>query len=203
VRCSDGSVGIAFTTEDSNVGHRRDCTIQGEVWSGMIHRLGRKVVEEMGSSVQGLCPIAGTKGRLKEEATYHLLLRPGLTLQPTGTKKSEQGSLEVGEEAESELELRVAKGCRRMALPGGSTEEDATRGHPRLSLATWRWSRSRGSRTMATLGRRHAWKATPLAMVDCRGAPMVGVVGGRVGAPIGGGRGAWPLEDAWFLVGAS
>ena len=38
----------------------------------MAHHFQRKAVEEMGSSIQGLCPVAGRERRLKEEATDHV-----------------------------------------------------------------------------------------------------------------------------------
>jgi hypothetical protein len=38
----------------------------------VTNRLGGKAVEEMGSGVQGLCPIVGMKRRLKEEAADHV-----------------------------------------------------------------------------------------------------------------------------------
>jgi hypothetical protein len=38
----------------------------------VTHRLEGKAVEEIGSSVQGLCPIVGRKRRLKYDATYHV-----------------------------------------------------------------------------------------------------------------------------------
>ena len=38
----------------------------------MTNRLGGKAVEEMGSSVQGLCPIVGRKRHLKYDATDHV-----------------------------------------------------------------------------------------------------------------------------------
>jgi hypothetical protein len=39
---------------------------------GVTRRLGGKVVEEMGTSVQDLCPIADRKRRLKKETTDHV-----------------------------------------------------------------------------------------------------------------------------------
>jgi hypothetical protein len=71
VRSSGKGVGIAGTSKNSKVGLGGGCAIQGEVRGGVTHCLGGKAVEEMGSSVQGLCPIAGGKRRLKEEATDH------------------------------------------------------------------------------------------------------------------------------------
>jgi hypothetical protein len=38
----------------------------------VAHHFQRKAVEEMGSSIQGLCPVAGRERRLKEEATDHV-----------------------------------------------------------------------------------------------------------------------------------
>jgi hypothetical protein len=38
----------------------------------VVHRFRGKAVEEMGSSVQGLCPVAGRERRLKEEAVDHV-----------------------------------------------------------------------------------------------------------------------------------
>jgi hypothetical protein len=42
----------------------------GRTRSGVTHRLGGKAVKEIGSSIQGLCPITGRKRRLKEEADH-------------------------------------------------------------------------------------------------------------------------------------
>ena len=38
----------------------------------MAHRLRGKTVEEVGGSVQGLCPVAGRERRLEEEAAEHI-----------------------------------------------------------------------------------------------------------------------------------
>jgi hypothetical protein len=56
---SDGSVGIAGTTEQEKVVVRGGCAIQGEVGSGLAHRLRGEAVEEMCGGVQGLCLVAG------------------------------------------------------------------------------------------------------------------------------------------------
>jgi hypothetical protein len=55
-------------------GHKRGggYAIQGKVGSGVAHRLRGEAVEEMGSGVQGLCPVAGRERRLKEKAAGHV-----------------------------------------------------------------------------------------------------------------------------------
>jgi hypothetical protein len=53
-------------------GHRRGLCHIGRSGGGVILRLGGKAVEEMSSSVQILCPIAGMKRRLKEEVADHV-----------------------------------------------------------------------------------------------------------------------------------
>jgi hypothetical protein len=66
-----GSVGIAGTTEHAKVVVRGGCAIQGEVGSGMAHRLRGEAVE-MCSGVQGLCLVIGRERCLKEEAGDHV-----------------------------------------------------------------------------------------------------------------------------------
>jgi hypothetical protein len=66
-----GSVGIAGTTEHTEVVVRGGCAIQGEVGSGVAHRLRGEAVEMCGG-VQGLCPVVGRKRHLKKEATNHV-----------------------------------------------------------------------------------------------------------------------------------
>jgi hypothetical protein len=68
VGSSGGGVGVAGTTENTEVVVGGGCAIQGEVGSVVAHRLRGGGVEEMGSGVQGLCPIASRERRLKEEA---------------------------------------------------------------------------------------------------------------------------------------
>jgi hypothetical protein len=55
---SSESVGIADTTEHAKVVVGGGCAIQGEVRSGVAHRLRGEAVEMCGG-VQGLCPVAG------------------------------------------------------------------------------------------------------------------------------------------------
>jgi hypothetical protein len=68
----DRSVGIAGTAEHAKVIIGGGCAIQGEVGSGMAHRLRGEPVEEMCSGVQGLCPVAGRERRLKEKEIDHV-----------------------------------------------------------------------------------------------------------------------------------
>jgi hypothetical protein len=58
VGSSGGGVGIAGTTKDSKVSIGGVCAIQGEIGGGVTHRLRGKAVEQLGSNIQGLCPIA-------------------------------------------------------------------------------------------------------------------------------------------------
>jgi hypothetical protein len=71
MRSSSGSVRIASTVECAKVVVGGVCVVQGEVGSGMAHRLRRKAVEEVGGGVQGLYPVAGRR-RLKEKEADHI-----------------------------------------------------------------------------------------------------------------------------------
>jgi hypothetical protein len=72
MRGSSGSVRVAGTTEHAKVVIGGGCAIQGEVGSRVAHRLGGKMVEEVGGGVQGLCPVAGRERRLEEQAADHV-----------------------------------------------------------------------------------------------------------------------------------
>jgi hypothetical protein len=65
MRSSNGSVGIAGTTEHAKVVVGGGCAVQSEVGGRVAHRLRWEAVEEVGGGVHGLCPVAGreTSGR--------------------------------------------------------------------------------------------------------------------------------------------
>jgi hypothetical protein len=69
---SSGSVGIAGTSKDAEVGVGRGGAIQGEIGGGVAHRLRGEVVEEVGGRVKGLAPVVGRKRGLKEKAATHV-----------------------------------------------------------------------------------------------------------------------------------
>jgi hypothetical protein len=48
------------------------CAIKGKVGSGVAHRFRGEAVQEMGSGVQGLCPVDDRERCLKEEAVDHV-----------------------------------------------------------------------------------------------------------------------------------
>jgi hypothetical protein len=96
---------------------------------------------------------------------------------------------------------------RRVAQSGGLAPGDGR--HVGPGPATWRWSRSRGYRVTATPprsgGTTTRGAATPTTALAgtttavgggrlTRAAGTAGV--GRVGAPVDGGRGAWPPVGA-------
>jgi hypothetical protein len=66
------SVGIAGTTEHTKGVVGGGCAIQGEVGSGVAHRLRWDAVEEMTAHVQGLCRVDGKERHLEEKATDHI-----------------------------------------------------------------------------------------------------------------------------------
>jgi hypothetical protein len=72
MRGSSGSVRVAGIAEHAKVVIGGGCVIQGEVGSRVAHRLGGKMVEEVGGGVQGLCPVAGRERRLEEKAADHV-----------------------------------------------------------------------------------------------------------------------------------
>ena len=72
VRSSGESVRRAGTTKNSKVSIGGSGAIQGHMRGGVTYSHGRKTVEEMGSSVQVLFPIAGRKSHMKKEATDHV-----------------------------------------------------------------------------------------------------------------------------------
>ena len=80
---SSKSVRIASAAEYAEVVIGGGCALQGEVGSGVAHRLRWKAVEEVGGGAQGLCPIAGGERRLKEKATYHIGGGSNQALGPT------------------------------------------------------------------------------------------------------------------------
>jgi hypothetical protein len=65
-------VRIAGTTEHTKVVVGGGCDIQGEVGSGMAHRLRGEAIEKMCSCVQGFCLVASRERHLKEKATDHI-----------------------------------------------------------------------------------------------------------------------------------
>jgi hypothetical protein len=69
---SSGSVRVAGTAEHAKVVIGRGCAVKGEVRGRVAHRLRGKTVEEVGGSVQCLCPVAGRERRLEEEAAEHI-----------------------------------------------------------------------------------------------------------------------------------
>jgi hypothetical protein len=72
MRTSSRGVGIVGTAKDPKVGIGGGCAIQSEVGVGVNGHLGGNTVDEMSSSVQGVCPIAGRKRHLKKEASNHV-----------------------------------------------------------------------------------------------------------------------------------
>ena len=69
-----GSVRVAGTTEHAKVVIGRGCAVEGEVRGRVANRLRGKTVEEVGGSVQGLCPVAGRERRLEEKAQSILVV---------------------------------------------------------------------------------------------------------------------------------
>jgi hypothetical protein len=83
MRGSSESVRVAGTTEHAKVVIGGGCAVQGEVGSTVAHRLGGKMVDEVGCGVQGLCPVAGRERRLEEKAADHVGGGANHALAPT------------------------------------------------------------------------------------------------------------------------
>ena len=67
-----GSVRVPGTAEHAKVVIGRGCAVKGEVGGRVAYRLRGKMVQEVGGSVQGLCPVAGRERRLEEETAEHI-----------------------------------------------------------------------------------------------------------------------------------
>ena len=77
-----GSVRVAGTAEHAKVVIGRGCAVKGEVGGRVVYRLRGKTVEEVGGSMQGLCPVAGRERHLEEKAADHVGGGTNYTLGP-------------------------------------------------------------------------------------------------------------------------
>jgi hypothetical protein len=72
MRSNSRSVGIAGTTEHTDVVIGGGCAIQGDVWGGVAHHLRWEAVEEVGCGVQGLFLVAGRERHLEQKVADHV-----------------------------------------------------------------------------------------------------------------------------------
>jgi hypothetical protein len=106
--------------------------------SEVAHRLRGEVVKEMGSGVQGLCPVVGRERRLKEEAADHVgsganvafdmnVLGRGVGAQET--RLNTVGEKEGARDEVVELAAIVTlKGTNRVTELGGDPGEEVCEG---------------------------------------------------------------------------
>jgi hypothetical protein len=137
VGCSGRGVGIAGTTKDTKVVIGGGCAIHDKVGSRVAHRLRVEAVEEMGSGVQGLCPVAGRERRLKEETTDHVGGGANDAFDPTVLGRSvraQEAQLNaVGEEGARGgvvelLAIVTLQGMNRVTELGGDPGEEVGKG---------------------------------------------------------------------------
>jgi hypothetical protein len=84
----DGEVGIAGTTEHSQVLIGGGDTMESDVWAGCIDRLAGKMVQQICGSVEPFYPVASQERSLKEQGANHVINGAESTLGFTVLRRS-------------------------------------------------------------------------------------------------------------------